>query len=67
MLIAPWSSPGAGRGWQALLAAAVVAVSALLQFLWRYRTRAARRWKAALDAYAVREIARDRRWKAPPR
>jgi HAMP domain-containing protein len=49
-----------GRGWYGLLAAAVVAVIALLPFVWLYRTRSTRRWKAALDAYAEGQIARDR-------
>jgi hypothetical protein len=46
-------------------AAAVVALTALLQFLWLYRARSTRRWQAALDAYAEREIAHDRRRRAP--
>jgi hypothetical protein len=49
-----------------LVAAAVVALTALLPFLWLYRARSARRWKAALDAHAEREIARDRRRKGLP-
>jgi hypothetical protein len=28
--------------------------------VWLHRARSTRRWKAALDAYAAREIARDR-------
>jgi len=43
------------------LACAVVALLAFLQFVWLYRARSARRWKAALDSYAEREIDRDRR------
>jgi uncharacterized membrane protein len=66
VLLAPWSRPADGRGWPVLLAAAAVALIALLQFLWLYRARSARRWKAVLDAYAVREIARGRRRKVPP-
>jgi hypothetical protein len=46
--------------------AAAVALIALLQVLWLYRARTTRRWRAALDAYAAREIARDRRRKGPP-
>lgn len=53
------------RGWQALLPAAVVALTVLLGLVWQHRVRAAGRWKAALDAYTDREIARDRRRKAP--
>ena len=40
-----------------------VVVIALLGFVPLYRARSARRWKAALDAYAEREIARDRRFR----
>jgi hypothetical protein len=58
--------PTGVRGWQALLPAGVVALTMLLGFVWQYRVRAARRWKAVLDAYAEREIARDRRREARP-
>jgi hypothetical protein len=54
------------RGWQALLPAVIVALTVLLGFVWQYRIRAARRWKAALDAYAEREIDRNRRREASP-
>ena len=60
----PWLRPADGRGWQVLLAAAAVALIALLQFVWLYRARSARRRKATLDTYAAREMARDRRRKA---
>jgi hypothetical protein len=43
------------------LACAVVALLALLPLARLYRARSARRWKAALDGYAAREIDRDRR------
>jgi len=52
--------PTGVRGWQALLPAVVVALTVLLGLVWQNRFRAARRWKAVLDAYAEREIARDR-------
>jgi hypothetical protein len=42
---------------------AAITLIALPQFIWLYRTRSTRRWKAALDAYAVREITRDHRTK----
>jgi hypothetical protein len=46
--------------------AAAVALIVLFQFLrLLYRARSARRWQAALDTYAVQEIARDRRREAP--
>jgi signal transduction histidine kinase len=64
-MIGSWFRPADGRGWQVLLAGAAVALIALL-FVWLYRARSTRRRKAALDAYAVREIARDQRRKAPP-
>ena len=66
VMIGPWfRRPADGRGWQVLLAVAAIALIVLL-FVWLYRARSARRWKAALDAYAAWEIARDRRRKAPP-
>ena len=63
----PWFRPATGRDWEVLLTAAAVSLIALLRFVWLYRARSSRRWNAALDAYAEREIARDRRRKAPPR
>jgi hypothetical protein len=63
----PWFRPVGGLGWAALLTAAVVALVGLRQLVWLYRSHSTRRWKAALDTYAAREIARDRRWRMPPR
>jgi hypothetical protein len=63
--VGPWFPLADGRGWYVLLAAAVVALIALLRFIWLHRARSTRR-KAALDAYAEREIARDRHGKTPP-
>ena len=51
----------------ALLAAAAFSVTALLGGLWQSRVRAARRWGAAVDAYAEREISRTRAGNAPKR
>jgi hypothetical protein len=61
----PWSRAAAGGGWHALPAAAVIAVIVLLLPFWARRARTARRWRAALDAYAARELARGRRRKTP--
>src|SRR5262249_22258043 len=66
LMIGPWFRPADGRGWQVLLVAAAIALAALLQLVWLYRARSARRWRAALDAYATREIARERRRSAAP-
>jgi hypothetical protein len=62
-----WLRPADGRGWQALVAAAVLAVTAVLGVVWLWRARAVRRLNAALDAYAAREIARARHLPAPKR
>jgi hypothetical protein len=48
------------RGPLALLVAAALALMAVLGVVWQSRASAARRWNAALDAYAEREIARAR-------
>jgi hypothetical protein len=60
------SRPTGVEGWQALLPAGVVALTVLLGLVWQHRVSAARRWKAVLDAYAEREIARDRRRQVLP-
>jgi hypothetical protein len=54
-------------GAEALLASAALALTVLLGIAWQRRARAARRWNAAVDAYADREIARARRLAAPRR
>jgi hypothetical protein len=56
-----WLQPADGRGWQLLSAVGALGLIALLPFVRLSRARLARRWQAALDAYAVREIDRDRR------
>ena len=58
--------PADGRGWQIVLATVASALIAVVPFLWLYRARLVRRWRAALDAYAEREIARDRRSNSAP-
>jgi hypothetical protein len=45
-------------GVQRLLAAAVLALTAVLAAVWLVRARAARRFNAAVEAYAERELAR---------
>jgi hypothetical protein len=62
----PWFPPAGDQGWRVLLAAVVVVLIALLQFVGLRRARSTRRWKAALNAYAEREITRDRRGTVPP-
>ncbi len=55
--------PGLREWVPALLIAAVLTLTAFLAILavvWQTRARAARRWKALLDVYAQREIARQR-------
>jgi hypothetical protein len=50
-----------------LVAAAVLALTSVLGIVWQSRARGRRQWRAALKAYAEREIARRyRRKKAPP-
>jgi hypothetical protein len=61
-----WLRPADGPGWQAPLEAEGLALTVALGLAWRSRARSARRWQAALDAYAQREIARTRRTPAPP-
>ena len=53
-----WLARGDGP---ALLAAESLAIVVPLLAVWWWRGRAARRWSAAVNAYADREIARSRR------
>jgi hypothetical protein len=62
-----WLRPAAGGVWPALLPAAFLALTAVLGIVWLTRVRAARRWNAAVDAYAEREIARAQRRQTPKR
>jgi C4-dicarboxylate-specific signal transduction histidine kinase len=66
-LIGPLLGVASGHGAQFLLAAAVVAVAAIFQIVRRRRANAVDRWQAALDAFVVREIARDRLGERTPR
>jgi hypothetical protein len=58
--------PADGGGWAALVAAAVLALTSVLGIVWQSRVRGTKQWRAALEDYAEREIAQDRRRKAPP-
>lgn len=53
-----WLAQGDGP---ALLAAEALVIGVPLLAVWWWRGRAARRWSAAVNAYAEREIARARR------
>jgi hypothetical protein len=44
------------------IAAAALVLTAILGIVWHSRARAARRFSAAMEAYAEREIDRERRW-----
>lgn len=48
-----------------LLATVLLVVTALLGSFWLARVRAARRFRAVVDAYAEREIAQEARWRVP--
>jgi hypothetical protein len=50
-----------------LMASALLVLAAVGAVAWLFRARAARRWQAALDAYAEQDLARERRWNAPKR
>jgi len=63
--VGTWFRPAEGNGWYLVLAA-VVASIAFLGLVRMSRVRSTNRWKAALDAYAHRQIARDRLRKASP-
>ena len=52
-----WLARGDGP---ALLAAEALAIAVPLLAVWWWRGRAARRWRAAVNAYADREVARAR-------
>ena len=56
-----WTPAVAGNGWQVFLPAVLLAATGILGLFASVRSRAARRLKLVLDAYAEREIARERR------
>jgi hypothetical protein len=64
-IIGLWFGFTRGESAPTLLAFAVLAVAAAVGIVWRFRARAARRLRAALDAYAEWDIARMQRWNAP--
>jgi hypothetical protein len=53
--------PSHGRSGLALPPVAVLVLAAVLGIIWQSRARGTRRWRAALDAYAEREMAKERR------
>ena len=62
---APWLGPEDGRRWETLLGAVALALAVVAPaVVWLARARTARRLRAATDAHAAREAARQRRWKA---
>jgi hypothetical protein len=60
-----WLADGGGAA--VLLGAAALVLTALLGIAWLSRARGARRCTAAVDAYADREIDRERRKNGPQR
>jgi hypothetical protein len=59
-LVVLWWRPETAWSWQAL-AAGVLVVLAFLGGVWQVRARAAQRLRAAVDAYAERELSQARR------
>jgi hypothetical protein len=62
-----WLRTAVGGVWPALLPAAFVGLASVLGIVWWMRVRASRRWNAAVDAYAEREIARAQHRPVPTR
>jgi hypothetical protein len=62
-----WLSLVNGNEVATVLGAATVVMTAILVIVWHSRARAARRFHAAVNAYAEREIDRERRRTGPPR
>jgi hypothetical protein len=56
-----WVWLARGEGVAVLLGAPALALTAVLGMVWRSRIRAARRFHAAVEAHAEREIDRERR------
>ena len=59
--IGVWLWREQGPGAAVLVGAVALILIALVRFIWLSRVRAARRFQAAVDAYAQREIDRERR------
>jgi hypothetical protein len=62
-----WFWLAQGEGAAVLLGAPALALTAVLGVVWRSRARAARRFHAAVEAHAEREIDRERRRNGPRR
>jgi hypothetical protein len=68
VLRALWFVPAESPTWQAVPLGVVLAATVVTGIAWQQsRARARRRWLAALDAFAEREIERERRRKAVER
>jgi hypothetical protein len=65
--VGPWFWLRNGNDVRGLLGDAALMLTATLGTVWLSRARAARRFIAAVDAYAEREIDRERRRNRPPR
>jgi hypothetical protein len=63
--VVPWLWLAHGDGVRALLGAVALVLTPILGAVWLSRARAARRFNAAMDAFAEREIDRERRRHGP--
>jgi hypothetical protein len=61
--VEPWLGLTQGDGVAVLLGGAALGVTAIIGIAWVASARAARRFNAAVNAHAEREIDRERRWK----
>jgi len=62
-----WVWPLNEQGMEVLLGAVALVLTTILGIVWLVHTRTARRIHAALNAYAEREIERERRRNRPPK
>lgn len=58
-IVGTWLRLAGDRGWQETAVASIVTALLILSLLLLYRVRSRRRWKAALDAYANRQLGFD--------